>query len=105
MNSKKLSEYSKNNLVNLSSHAFSIELKSKNYLNLLTIPSRVDEQLMIEGFLGELEAVSLVEGVMLDIQGTFGSLKMGLKEDELKKLCSSTKKTELTLKESVGDEN
>ncbi len=68
-------------------HTFSVELNSKKYLKLITIPNDVEGTVSIEGFLGELEMVSLVEGVMLEIQGTNGSLKMDLKEEELKKLC------------------
>jgi hypothetical protein len=43
---------------------------------------------LIEGFLGELEAVDLVEGVMLEIQGTNGTLRMDLKKEELRKLLT-----------------
>ena len=71
----------------MGTHTFSIELKSKEYLKLITIPNDVEDTVSIEGFLGELETLSLVEGVMLDIQGTNGSLKMDLKEEELKRLC------------------
>ena len=41
---------------------------------------------LIEGFLGDLEAVDLVEGAMLEIQGSNGTLKIDLKEEELNKL-------------------
>ena len=68
-------------------HTFSIVLKSKEYLKHVAIPNDAEDGVSIEGFLGELETVSLVEGVMLEIQGTNGSLKMDLKEEELKRLC------------------
>ncbi|MFH0897049.1 MAG: hypothetical protein V1850_03245 [Candidatus Bathyarchaeota archaeon] len=68
-------------------HIFSIELKSKEYLKLVAIPNDVGDDVSIVGFLGELETVGLVEGVVLEIQGTNGSLKMELKEEELKRLC------------------
>jgi hypothetical protein len=67
-------------------HAFSIELKSKKYLKLVAIPNDAEDNVLIEGFLGELKTVDLVEGVMLEIQGTNGTLKMDLKEKELNKL-------------------
>lgn len=67
-------------------HAFSIELKSKKYLKLVAIPNDAEDNVLIEGYLGELEAIDLVEGVMLEIQGTNGNLKMDLKEEELNKL-------------------
>ena len=68
-------------------HTFSIELKSKEHLKLITISNSVEETVSIEGVLGELETMGLVEGVVLEIQGTNGSLKMDLKEEELKRLC------------------
>jgi hypothetical protein len=69
-------------------HTFSIELKSKRYLKLVAMPNGAKDSVLIEGFLGDLLAVDLVEGAMLEIQGTNGTLKMDLKEEELKKLCN-----------------
>jgi hypothetical protein len=68
-------------------HAFSIELKSREHLKLVAIPNDTGDNVLIEGFLGELEAVDLVEDVMLEVRGTNGTLKMDLKEQELNKLC------------------
>jgi hypothetical protein len=69
-------------------HAFSIELKSKKYLKLVAMPNDAGDNVLFEGFLGELEAVDLVEGVMLEIQGTNGTLRMDLKKEELRKLLT-----------------
>ena len=69
-------------------HTFSIELKSKRYLKLVAMPNGAKDSVLIEGFLGDLLAVDLVEGAMLEIQGTNGTHKMDLKEEELKKLCN-----------------
>jgi len=67
-------------------HTFSIELKSKEYLKLVAMPNGAKDSVLIEGFLGDLEVVDLVEGAMLEIQGTNGTLKMDLKEEELNRL-------------------
>jgi hypothetical protein len=67
-------------------HTFSIELKSKEYLNLVAMPNGAKDNVLIEGFLGDLLTIDLVEGAMLEIQGTNGTLKMDLKEEELNKL-------------------
>lgn len=64
-------------------HTFSIELKSKEYLKLVAMPDGAKDNVLIQGFLGDLDAVDLVEGAMLEIQGTNGTLKMDLKEEEL----------------------
>ncbi len=69
-------------------HAFSIELKSKEYLKLVAMPNGAKDSVLIEGFLGDLEVVDLVEGAMLEIQGTNGTFKMDLKEEELNRLFS-----------------
>ncbi len=69
-------------------HAFSIELKSKEYLKLVAMPNGAKDSILIEGFLGDLEVVDLVEGAMLEIQGTNGTFKIDLKEEELNKLCN-----------------
>lgn len=45
-----------------SSHAFSVELKSKEYPGNVMISDRKGEKVLVEGFLGELEEVSIVKG-------------------------------------------
>jgi hypothetical protein len=67
-------------------HAFSIELKSKEYLKNIVISNRTGETVLVEGFLGELEELSFVEGAMLELRGSNGVLRIDLKEDELGKL-------------------
>jgi len=69
-------------------HTFSIELKSKEYLKLVAMPNGAKDGVLIEGFLGDLLAIDLVEGAMLEVQGTNGTFKMDLKEEELNKLCN-----------------
>jgi len=77
-----------NGLEKVEKHAFSIELKSREYLKLVAMPNDTGDNVLIEGFLGALEAVDLIEGVMLEIQGTNGTLKMDLKEEELRNLLT-----------------
>jgi len=67
-------------------HAFSIELKSKEYIKQFAMPNDAKDEVLIEGFLGELEESSFDEGVMLEIRGTNGVLRMDLREEELRKL-------------------
>lgn len=70
------------------SHAFSIELKSKEFIRNVMISNRTGERVLVEGFLGELEEVSFVEGAMLELRGSNGVLRMDLKEEELKRLLN-----------------
>lgn len=67
-------------------HAFSIELDSRNYVKCISILNESGDCVLIEGYLGELEEVDLIEGIMLEIRGTNGTLRMDLNEEELKKL-------------------
>jgi hypothetical protein len=67
-------------------HAFSIELDSSNYVKCISILNDSCDCILIEGYLGELEEISLIEGIMLEIKGTNGTLRMDLNEAELKKL-------------------
>jgi hypothetical protein len=67
-------------------HTFSIELKSKEYLKLVAMPNGAKDNVLIEGFLGDLKVVDLVDGAMLEIQGSNGNFKMDLKEEELNRL-------------------
>jgi hypothetical protein len=69
-------------------HTFSIELKSKEYLKLVAMPNGARDNVLLEGFLGDLVVIDLVEGAMLEIQGTNGSFKMDLTEEELTRLCN-----------------
>jgi len=67
-------------------HAFSIELKSKEFLRNIVISNRTGETVLVEGFLGELEELNLVEDAMLELRGSNGVLRIDIKEDELRKL-------------------
>jgi hypothetical protein len=67
-------------------HAFSVELISREYLKRVAIPNEAGDNVLIEGFLGELGELGFVEGIMLEIKGTNGTLRMDLKKEELKKL-------------------
>ena len=67
-------------------HAFSIELKSKEFLRNVMISNGTGETVLVEGFLGELEELNLVEDAMLELRGNNGILRIDIKEDELRKL-------------------
>ena len=77
-------------------HMFSVELASKNFVKRLAIPGDSDDKVLIEGFLGELKEIGITEGIMLEIQGTNGILRIDLSEEELRKLLPSTKANEKT---------
>jgi hypothetical protein len=67
-------------------HMFSIELKSKEYLKNIILTNAGTGNVLMEGFLGQLETLSFTEGIMFEIKGSKGSLRMDLSKKELKKL-------------------
>lgn len=73
-------------MVSNSGHMFSIELNSKGHLKTLALPSENGDSVLIEGFLGRLKGLSFAEGIMLQIEGTNGVLRMDLSEKELEEL-------------------
>ena len=73
------------------SHMFSIELISRDCVKCLVIPSENDAKVLIEGFLGDIESLGVIEGVMLEILGSNGTLKMDLSEEEIAHLLTPKK--------------
>ncbi len=68
-------------------HTFSIQLKSKDYLKGVALPNDEEGNVLIEGFLGKLENVNFIEGIMLEINGGNRSLRIDLNERVLKGLA------------------
>jgi hypothetical protein len=64
---------------------FSIELNSKSQIERISMSNEKGDGFLIEGFLGELQNLGLVEGEMLEITGSNGVLRTDLTESELKK--------------------
>jgi hypothetical protein len=69
---------------------FSVELKSKADLKNVTLANGSRDSVLIEGTIGELVQATFAEGVILEIAGKKGTLRINLKKEEL----SSTEKTE-----------
>jgi hypothetical protein len=65
-------------------HQFSIEMASKTHLYKLEVTDGPKEQVLIEGELGRNISVELVEGIMLQITGENGVLRIDLSEGDLK---------------------
>ena len=69
-----------------SGHLFSIELNSKEYLKSLALPSESIGDVLIEGFLGDIRSLSFADGIMLEIEGSNGVLRLDLSKEELLEL-------------------
>ena len=64
---------------------FSVELKSKANLKNVTMMNGTRDSVLVEGTIGKLVQASFVEGVILEIIGKKGILRINLQESELKK--------------------
>jgi len=67
-------------------HAFSIEMKSKDFLRHVSISDNAQDPVLLEGYLGGLIEIGLREGSMLEMRGVNGVLRIDLKEEELMSL-------------------
>lgn len=63
---------------------FSIELKSKKELKNITLANGGSDNVVIEGSIGELVEARFEEGVILQVVGSEGVLRIDLCEDEIK---------------------
>lgn len=64
-------------------HAFSAEIKSKGYIKQMSLNSKGQYPVLFECFLGDLESLSLVEDLVLEIKGENGILRIDLTKDDL----------------------
>jgi hypothetical protein len=62
---------------------FSIELKSKADLKSVTLANGSQDSVLVEGTIGELVQATFAEGVILEVVGTTGTLRINLKAEEL----------------------
>ena len=68
--------------------SFSIELNSKNYVKHISVSNESHDRVLFEGSLGKLEGLSMIEGAVLAVKGTYGILRIDLTEDEIVRLLT-----------------
>jgi hypothetical protein len=64
---------------------FSVELKSKRNLKSVTLTNGSSDSVLVEGTIGELVHATFAEGIILEVVGKNGVLRIDLGEDEIKK--------------------
>ncbi|MHC3129452.1 MAG: hypothetical protein IBV52_05180 [Candidatus Bathyarchaeota archaeon] len=64
---------------------FSIELKSKANLKNVTLTNGSSDSVLVEGTIGELVQATFTEGIILEVVGKNGILRIDLGENEIKK--------------------
>ena len=70
---------------------FSVELKSKSHLKNVTLTNGSNDSVLVEGTIGELVQATFAEGVILEVVGKKGVLRIDLGEDEIKKTTSQNR--------------
>ena len=64
-------------------HSFSVEMKSEQCVKRMSFLDKENGKVFFEGFLGELTGVSMVEGLMLEIEGVNGVLRVDITQKEM----------------------
>jgi hypothetical protein len=74
---------------------FSIELNSKNQLKTVSMTGDSQkEAALIEGSIGNLVTATFTEGVILEVVGSKGTLRLDLKSEEIKTKTTGGQKDE-----------
>jgi len=63
---------------------FSIELNSKHQIKSISMTEGQKESTLIEGTIGNLVEVTFTEGIVLEVRGTKGTLRLDLQAKEIK---------------------
>ncbi|HUK84991.1 MAG TPA: hypothetical protein VLU95_03930 [Candidatus Acidoferrum sp.] len=66
-------------------------MKTENAVRRISFLDKENGQVFFEGFLGKLTSINMVEGVMLEIEGANGSLKLDISQKEIEQ-CITPKK-------------
>lgn len=74
----------------LREHAFSIELKSKEFLRKVSLRDDVGEKVLIEGYLGQLTEVNVFEDSVLEVRGQNGIIMLDLTPSDLSRIRKAT---------------
>jgi hypothetical protein len=75
-------------------HSFSIEMRSERCVRRMSFLDKENGCVFLEGFLGKLKSIVVVEDVMLEIEGKNGVLKLDITRQELEKSLTSNQTSE-----------
>ena len=68
--------------------SFSVELKSKEHVKNLSLSDEGRERVLVEGVLGELEELDIVEEAVFQLKGANGNLTLDLTEEEISRMLT-----------------
>ncbi len=64
---------------------FTVELKSKRNLTNVSLTNGSSDSVLVEGTIGELVRATFTEGIILEVVGKNGVLRVDLGEDEIQR--------------------
>ena len=64
-------------------HSFSVELKNEGAVKRMSFLDKENGQVFFEGCLGKITNINMVEGVMLEIEGDNGTLRLDITQKEI----------------------
>lgn len=67
---------------------FSVEMISKEHVRTISVSDKGREGVLFEGFLGKLEDLEMMDGLVLSMRGSYGTLMVDLTEEELRMMLS-----------------
>ena len=73
------------NKTNDKERVFSVELNSKRNLKNVTLTNGSSDSVLLEGTIGEVVQATFAEGIILEVVGKSGTLRVDLGENEIKK--------------------
>ena len=72
-------------------HSFSVELKPKEHVKNLSLSDEGRERVLVEGDLGELKELDVLEGLVFQLKGANGNLTLDLTEEEISRILTKKK--------------
>ena len=70
---------------NRNGRVFSVELKSKKNLKNFTLTNGSSDTVLVEGTIGELVQATFAEGIVLEVVGENGVVRIDIRDVEIKK--------------------
>ncbi len=64
--------------------SFSIELKSKEFIKTINLVNGSSESVLVEGTIGQFQRAEVTEGIVLEITGKKGTLRIDLSPEQIK---------------------
>lgn len=68
-------------------HSFSVDITSMDHVSSVELSKSPREGVVLVGDLGEVVKVEFIEGIMLQISGDNGVIRMDILEEDLVNLC------------------